>query len=162
MRKKNDLISWLTISILIALALLMAACTGGVGYDSATPTPYHSGFNVTVPPGESALLVVNDPKLGNILVDQRGFTLYIDVKDPPDGTICSEQCKATWPPLVSLGSPVVGDPSITGLVGTALLDNGVRAVTYNHQVLYNFGLVLKVGDTSGHGYNNNQWVVARP
>ena len=160
MRKKNKLISLLTISILVALALLMAACTGGASYNSATPTSF--SFKVTVPPGESALLVVNDPKLGNILVDNRGYTLYIDTKDPPDGTICSEQCKATWPPLVSTGNPVVGDALITGVVGTTLLDNGVRAVTYNHMVLYNFALALKVGDTSGNGYNSNQWVVARP
>ena len=48
---------------------------------------------------ESQLIVANDPVLGNILVDGRGFTLYMFTKDEAGKSNCTGGCLQVWPPL---------------------------------------------------------------
>ena len=39
--------------------------------------------------------------LGRILVDGRGHTLYLFMKDTRSKSACAGQCAAYWPPLVT-------------------------------------------------------------
>ena len=47
-------------------------------------------------------------KLGHILVDSKGITLYDFVKDKGTTSACYGACAALWPPLITNGKPVAG------------------------------------------------------
>ena len=148
------------ICALALFSLLFSACGGSEPAAAATATPSISG--VTAAPGVAVLKVYNDPKLGPILVNQNGLTLYQFQLDSKDTSECLSTCAATWPPLISKATPVNGDPSqITGKIGVITRPDGSPQVTYNGMPLYNFTLDNRIGDTSGNGYSG-LWSVVKP
>jgi predicted lipoprotein with Yx(FWY)xxD motif len=52
---------------------------------------------------EAALSVVDDAKLGKILVGANGMTLYMFTKDEPDKSNCTGDCLTKWPPADASG-----------------------------------------------------------
>ena len=46
-----------------------------------------------------------DPKLGKILVDGKGMTLYMYTKDDPNKSNCTAGCLTAWPPLLTRAAP---------------------------------------------------------
>jgi predicted lipoprotein with Yx(FWY)xxD motif len=58
-----------------------------------------------------------------------------------------------WPPLVTSGTPTVGNGAATSLVGTATRSGGEQQVIYNGHPLYLFSGDQKAGDTNGQGVN---------
>ena len=114
-------------------------------------------------PGALLLLlkVAADPKLGNILVDGDGMTLYMFTKDEPDKSNCAGGCLDAWPPLLALDNPAVGEGVDASLLGTAALADGSLIVTYNHMPLYFWQDDMQPGDTKGQGVND-VWFVVSP
>ena len=110
---------------------------------------------------EVTLNVATDPKLGKILVDGAGMTLYMYTKDEPDKSNCSGKCAEFWPPFITQGHPTLGDGVDASMVGTATLADGSMIVTYNHMPLYYWAKDKKPGDTTGQG-NQNVWYVVAP
>jgi predicted lipoprotein with Yx(FWY)xxD motif len=104
--------------------------------------------------------VANDPKLGNILVDGKGMTLYMFTKDEPDKSNCAGDCLAAWPPLLAVDSPSVGEGVDASLLGTADLPDGSKIVTYNKMPLYFWQADKNPGDTTGQGVNSVWYVVS--
>jgi len=120
---------------------------------SPTPTPAASM-------SEATIMVATDAKLGQVLVDGKGMTLYAYTKDGPDQSNCTGGCLTYWPPLLTLGSPTVGAGVNGSLIGSALLADGTRIVTYNHMPLYYFAKDTKPGDVSGQGVASTWFVVS--
>src|SRR4030066_2376475 len=120
------------IGLLASLSMILAACM-----PAATPTqaPAVSGASNTQPAASTSQAVINvvsDPALGNILVDDKGMTLYMFTKDGPDQSNCDAKCLANWPPLVTSGTPKAGPGVDASLIGTATLSTGQKIVTYSH------------------------------
>jgi predicted lipoprotein with Yx(FWY)xxD motif len=120
----------------------------------ATPTASASG-------SEPTINVVMDAKLGKILVDGKGMTLYIFTKDTADKSNCSADCLANWPPLLTQGKPNLGDGVDDSKIGTATLADGSKIVTYNHMPLYYWVKDTKPGDTTGQNVGK-VWFVINP
>jgi predicted lipoprotein with Yx(FWY)xxD motif len=110
---------------------------------------------------EATITVATDAKLGNILVDGKGMTLYMFTKDEPDKSNCSGKCIENWPALLTQGHPTLGEGVDASMVGTATLADGSMIVTYNHMPLYYFIKDKAPGDIVGQG-NNNVWYVVAP
>jgi predicted lipoprotein with Yx(FWY)xxD motif len=110
---------------------------------------------------EPTIMAATDAKLGQILVDGKGMTLYIFTKDGPDQSNCTGNCLANWPPLVTLGAPIIGTGADDSKVGSALLADGTKIVTYNHMPLYYFAKDTKPGDVTGQGVGG-VWFVVSP
>jgi predicted lipoprotein with Yx(FWY)xxD motif len=108
----------------------------------------------------TTLLVANDAKLGNILTDSKGMTLYTYTKDTPGTSVCYDQCAVNWPPLIVTGTPTAPD-GVTGKLGTTTRKDGSMQVTYNDKPLYLFAGDTKTGDTTGQGVGN-VWYVVNP
>jgi predicted lipoprotein with Yx(FWY)xxD motif len=122
---------------------------------SATATPSSAAFE------EPTINVVMDPKLGNILVDGKGMTLYIFTNDTADKSNCDAKCMAAWPPLLTQGHPVAGSGVDDSLLGSTTLADGRMIVTYNHMPLYYWFKDTKAGDTTGQGVGS-VWFVISP
>ncbi|GHH88952.1 lipoprotein [Streptomyces sulfonofaciens] len=118
---------------------------GGV-WHAAAPDGWKSG----VP--RPALGVLNDPKLGPILQDGNGRTLYLFTKDTPwpMKTACGTACLATWTPT---GLVSEADAKAAGLPAKTLFPfttaNGSRQESFNCWPGYTFKGDTQPGLTGG-------------
>jgi predicted lipoprotein with Yx(FWY)xxD motif len=92
-------------------------------------------------------------RLGRILVDSKGITLYDFVKDKTTKSTCYGACAALWPPLLTTGKPIAGPDVRASLLGTTKRKDGNVEVTYGGHPLYYFVTDRKPGQTTGQGVN---------
>ena len=92
---------------------------------------------------------VASSRLGRIIVDGRGRTLYLFVKDKRGKSACAGQCADFWPPLIASGRPVATGGAKASLLGTTKRADGRLQVTYNHHPLYTFVKDTRKGQTNG-------------
>jgi predicted lipoprotein with Yx(FWY)xxD motif len=121
---------------------------------ASTPAPEAASSEPTID-------VASRPSLGQYLVDGKGFTLYIFTKDGSDQSNCNASCLAKWPPLLTEGSPILGVGTDDSKIGSTLLADGRRIVTYNHMPLYYYAGDANPGDTNGQGVGS-VWYVINP
>lgn len=105
-------------------------------------------------------------KLGVILVNGKGRTLYMFVPDKRTKVTCKGQCAVVWPPLkIKAGQkPTAGGAARKGLLGTDKNPGGGRVVTYNRWPLYTYLGDSKPGQATGQAKNLNGgfWYVLSP
>ena len=105
--------------------------SAGTGYGSSQKT---SGAATG---GGAALVdVAQNPKLGPILVDSKGFTLYDFHKDQGTKSLCNGACASVWPPLMTSGAPQPQKGAKASLLGTTKRSDGSTQVTYAGHPLY--------------------------
>ena len=92
-------------------------------------------------------------RLGRILVDGKGITLYDFVKDKGGASSCYGACAALWPRLITKGKPHAGPGVRASLLGTTKRKDGKLEVTYGGHPLYYFVSDRKPGQTTGQGIN---------
>jgi predicted lipoprotein with Yx(FWY)xxD motif len=90
-------------------------------------------------------------KLGQILVNSKGHTLYMFSKDKNGKSSCSGSCAKFWPPLLQQGKVTAGPGVKASLLGKTRRSNGSMQVTYNKHPLYGFLLDKNAGQTKGEG-----------
>jgi predicted lipoprotein with Yx(FWY)xxD motif len=102
--------------------------------------------------------------LGTILVDAKGRTLYMFLKDKAKKSTCSGQCAVYWPPLLTTGKPVAKPSAKAALLGTTKRAGGKLQVTYKGHPLYRYSLDKKAGQTNGEGVNafGAHWYAVSP
>ena len=102
---------------------------------------------------KSRIAVAKHPELETILVDGKGFTLYLFTQDTADASNCTGGCARTWPPLLASQDDVqsAGEGVSSELVGSITRDDGSTQVTYNGHPLYNFSGDRNPGDSRGQG-----------
>jgi predicted lipoprotein with Yx(FWY)xxD motif len=112
----------------------------------------------------SAKVGVASSKLGRILVDQHGRTLYLFARDKKGKSACSGACVAYWPPLIASGKSHAVAGAKAALLGTIRRADGRRQVTYRHHPLYRFSGDTRKGLTSGQGLDDfgGEWWVVSP
>jgi predicted lipoprotein with Yx(FWY)xxD motif len=109
-------------------------------------------------------VAVAKTRIGRILVDSKGITLYDFVTDKGGVSGCYGACAALWPPLITKGKPHAGPGVRASLLGTTKRKDGKLEVTYNHHPLYYFATDRKPGQTTGQGVNQfgGPWWVLSP
>ena len=130
---------------------------------TAPPTPTataHPAFT-----DGPASLKVGQSRLGPILVDANGRSLYLFREDKPDRALCTSDylnCTTGWPPLMTAGRPHGQAGVKTRLVGSIhrTKPTGSQA-TYNHHPLYLYIDDEQPGDVNGQG-THNYWYVLSP
>jgi predicted lipoprotein with Yx(FWY)xxD motif len=147
-------------SKVVALALgavaLLAACGGSSSpAAAASPTPSPTGEKIAV---------ATNPKLGQILVDAKGMTVYLFVADTGTASTCYTQCATIWPPVLTTGAPQAGTGAQASLLGTTTRTDGTVEVTYAGHPLYYFFKDKAAGDVTGQGINGfgGLWWVLSP
>lgn len=102
---------------------------------------------------KSSTVKVFSSKLGQILVDNKGRTLYLFEADKNGKSACSGSCAATWPPLTA-ASPSAGSGVDGGSLATTSRPGGTQQVTYHGHPLYTYsGDGPTSGSTKGEGLN---------
>jgi predicted lipoprotein with Yx(FWY)xxD motif len=130
--------------IRIFLATLLASASGAAAIADA-----HAGSN----PAQAAKVAkvqLRKTKLGRILVDSSGFTLYRFMIDPrnKDRCVMVSECPRVWPPLTTSGRPIAGPGVNTSLLSTIRLPNGKKQVTYAGHPLYGYSPATERGETA--------------
>jgi predicted lipoprotein with Yx(FWY)xxD motif len=87
-----------------------------------------------------AKLQLHTTKLGAILVNGHGFTLYAFTKDSRDRDVCvkNKACLHAWPALTTGGKPIAGQGVSASLIGTIKVKGVGLQVTYAGHPLYTY------------------------
>jgi predicted lipoprotein with Yx(FWY)xxD motif len=148
--------AFLAIAISIAAAVVTAACGSN---------PYGGGSaNTGMASGSGATVSVGNSKVGKILVDGSGRTLYLFEADSGTTSNCYDSCAQVWPVLTTSGNPVAG-PGVNGsLLSTTKRKDGSLEVVYNGHPLYYFSGDKQPGDITGQDLNSfgAPWYVLSP
>ena len=127
-------------------ALLASACGSSSSSSSRTPAKVPSTSSA------SAALVktASNPRLGTILVNSQGLTLYHLTGELAGKFICtSSACVSTWHPLtVAAGAKPTGRVASIGVVKRP---DGTEQVTYRGMPLYTFAQDQAPGQAKGQG-----------
>jgi predicted lipoprotein with Yx(FWY)xxD motif len=106
------------------------------------------------------------PKLGTVLVNAKGLTLYMFVPDKHAKVTCVGGCAVAWPPvMLPAGAKAVAAGSAkASLLGSDSDPKGGKVVTYAHWPLYTYVGDTKPGAATGQGLNVNGglWYVLSP
>jgi predicted lipoprotein with Yx(FWY)xxD motif len=150
------------------LVLLAAAC-GGSSTPSASPSTAaaSSPSTSTAAPGASTSapaasatasaaaaaaveLKTESTKLGTVLTDDKGKTVYWFAKDTSTASACTGACATAWPPVLGMPQAASGT-TLTGRFGTIRRSDGTVQATYNGHPLYTFEGDTASGQTNGNG-----------
>ncbi len=154
--------SRLVVAGAIVGALMVAACGSGAqstasASPSTQPSPSPAANGTTI-------AVASNAKLGQILVDAAGKTLYLFVADSGSSSTCYTTCAQIWPPVLTSGPPQAGTGASASLLGTTTRNDGKTEVTYAGHPLYYFVQDKAMGDATGKGVNGfgGPWWVVSP
>jgi len=90
---------------------------------------------------------------GKILVNSKGFTIYVFTADTMNHDNCQSKpnCTGVWAPVLTKGKPAAGPGVHQSLLATTKLNSGKLQVTYHGHPLYTY-----IGDSQKHEtyYNN--------
>jgi len=157
---------------LIAM-LAIAGCGSSNDGSSSSAGAYGSGEESTKAAstkpasaeGTAAVITAaSAPKLGKIIVDSKGFTLYDFHKDKGTTSACYGGCAQVWPPILSEGKPQAGEGAMASKLGTTERKDGTTQVTYAGHPLYTFVEDKKPGDAKGNDFSSfgAEWYALQP
>lgn len=126
---------------------LLAACGGTTASDQQSPA-------ASTPATAATVAVSDNAKLGKILVDGAGRTLYLFQADTGASSTCYTACAQYWPPLLTNGAPAAGAGVSASLLGTTQRSDGSIEVTYAGHPLYYVVTDHNPGDATGQGVTN--------
>ena len=166
----NMLISRRIVSVAGAagLVVLAAACSSSTPSASSAPsaTPAATSASTSAPgsstsaPAPSATasaaaaaaveLKTESTKLGTVLADKKGKTVYWFAKDTSSTSACTGACATAWPPVLGMPQAAAGS-ALSGKFGTIRRSDGTVQATYDGHPLYTFEGDTAPGQTNGNG-----------
>jgi predicted lipoprotein with Yx(FWY)xxD motif len=146
----------MAVALLAVLGLVAAGCGG-----SASSMPKNGVAGAQHSTSSVAVKTRKINGLGVVLVNAKGRTLYVFMKDAHRHVTCTGQCASFWPPLKGAGKPKAGGAAKSKLLGLDTNPSGGKVVTYNHWPLYTFVNDTAAGQAKGWNQNLNggKWFV---
>jgi predicted lipoprotein with Yx(FWY)xxD motif len=154
--------------IAVAATLAIAGCGssndesggayGGKGGGASTATTT-AGESAPSSGSVAVLTVASAPKVGPILVDSKGFTVYDFHKDKGTTSSCYGGCAKVWPPVLTASAPQAGEGASAAKLGTTKRKDGTVQVTYAGHPLYTYVTDKKPGEATGNDIDSfgGQW-----
>ncbi|AXI80712.1 SCO0930 family lipoprotein [Peterkaempfera bronchialis] len=131
---------------------------GGGAYGDAAGSPSQAAQAAS--DSSAGVGTTDDAKLGEILVDDQGRTMYRFDKDTakPAKSNCNDACAQAWPPVPASAKDAaqVPDPS---LLGEVTRDDGSKQLTVAGWPMYLYAADSAPGQTNGQGVNQVWWAV---
>jgi predicted lipoprotein with Yx(FWY)xxD motif len=166
--------SSIAIAALALIAVLAIAGCGGSSDSSSSGGAYGSGGGSSTSTsasskpasaGTTAIVSVSSvPKLGQVIVDSKGFTLYDFHKDNGAKSACYGPCAGIWPPLTTEGAPQAKGGAVASKLGTTKRNDGTVQVTYAGHPLYTYTADTKPGEANGNDFSSygGEWYALQP
>lgn len=157
-----------------AAALAAAAATAAAavptrpsaGAAAGSTSAAGAATDAAAPAGATATTTIRTARtrFGTILVDGRGFTLYLFTRDGRGPSRCSGACARAWPPFFVTGTLRAAGGASAAKLGTTRRSNGRRQVTYDGKPLYYYVHETRAGqifcqDVFEFG---GRWLIVRP
>ena len=128
----------------IVVMVTLAAMLGSVGFLVA-------GSIARSATQANGTVSLRKTKLGEVLVNSKGHTLYMFARDKNGKSSCSGSCAKFWPPYLQHGKVTAGSGVKASLLGTTRRSNSSMQITYKKHPLYGFALDKRAGQTNGEG-----------
>lgn len=113
----------------------------------------------------AAVVTVNVvPKLGKVIVNEEGMTLYDFHKDKGTTSSCYGACAGVWPPLTTEGNPTGAMGVSASKLGTTKRNDGTTQVTFAGHPLYTYTGDSKPGEANGNDITTygGEWYALMP
>jgi predicted lipoprotein with Yx(FWY)xxD motif len=147
--------------------VLLLGLTAAAATTLATATAFATGSAKTS--AKTTVVKISTrklPKLGTVLVNSKGRTLYMFVPDKRKRVTCVRTCARIWPPvkLPKGAKAVAAGKAKASLLGSDRNPAGGRVVTYNKWPLYTYITDTAPGQAKGQALNLNGglWYVLSP
>ncbi|MGN6816951.1 MAG: COG4315 family predicted lipoprotein [Solirubrobacterales bacterium] len=149
-------------ALLALLALVIAGCGGGGSTTSETEVENGAKASASSENksassessessgGKVAVISLGHTKVGMVLVDSNGMTLYDFHKDKGTTSSCYGPCEQAWPPVTTEGKPTVGNGASTSKLSVTKRKDGTTQVVYAGHPLYTFVEDKKPGEANGN------------
>ncbi|WP_151475606.1 SCO0930 family lipoprotein [Streptomyces albicerus] len=136
--------------------------SAGVGASPGTETGAAGQGAAAQAQSAGQLAVADTDKLGEVVTDSAGMTLYRfdkDTAEPPKSN-CDGDCATAWPPVPASGAtaPIGVDKTLLGEVTRA---DGTKQLTIDGWPMYRYAKDTKAGDTNGQGVGGT-WYASAP
>jgi predicted lipoprotein with Yx(FWY)xxD motif len=146
-------------AVAIAVVTIAAAAVAVLALGrSSTPAAPRAAAPATATPEPSVR--VAKTKLGRILVNGQGRTLYLYVKDRGAKSACSRRCSQVWPPATVSGAPTAGPGVAAAKLTTTRGADHRRQLVYNGHPLYTLTADVRPGQINGEGFLGMWYVVS--
>lgn len=139
-------------------AALLAACGSSSSSESSSASGGGSSSGGAAAGSSPTIQVGSTAKLGQVLTDASGKTLYYFLPEKGGTIACTGGCASTWPPATVSGTPIAGS-GITGTLGVVARSDGSSQMTYQQWPLHTYSGDMAAGDTNGQGIAG-QWFAA--
>lgn len=138
--------------------------SGGGGYGSGSGSTTTASSESTSGGTPAIVSATTVPKLGKVIVDAKGFTLYDFHKDKGGQSTCYGACAKVWPPLLTEGKPQIREGAMASRLGTATRKDGTLQVTYAGWPLYTYAADQRPGDANGNDIDSfgAEWYALLP
>jgi predicted lipoprotein with Yx(FWY)xxD motif len=99
-----------------------------------------------------------------VLVNSKGYTLYLFEKDESDESYCNGACAQVWPAVTTQGEPQASGAVDASKLGTVKREDGTTQVTYAGHPLYTYVKDTKPGQANGNEVDSfgAEWYALQP
>jgi predicted lipoprotein with Yx(FWY)xxD motif len=164
---------------IVGLPIFLAACGAPGGLYGSAPAPSSTAAPAAsasasatpaataaaTPVAPASVTAAQNMRLGTILTNPQGRTLYYFLPERGGKIVCSSSaCTSYWPPSLTAGGNPTGGPGVTGQLGLIGRASGAQQITYNTWPLYTFSGDSAPDQTNGQGVVGfgGKWLVATP
>ena len=146
----------LTAAAIAVVTITAAAIAAILLTRSSTPAAPRAATPAATAPSVRAAKT----RLGRILVNGQGRTLYLYMKDRGTKSACSRRCAQVWPPATVSGAPTAGPGVAAAKLTTARGAGNRRQLVYNGHPLYTLTADVRPGQINGEGFLGTWYVVS--
>jgi predicted lipoprotein with Yx(FWY)xxD motif len=139
----------------ITPAVLALAACGSSSSGGGSTSGQSSAASATPP----VLKVASKAKVGSILVDAQGRTLYRYMPDHGGKSTCTGACAKFWPPATIQGSGPLSAAGVKGTVSTTTRPDGTKQLAFDGNPLYRFANDRTTAAANGQGVQHIWFVV---
>ena len=134
-----------------ALVVLASACAGGGTTQGAASGSSGGHANAAKATSSAVAVNVRNTKLGKVLVDAKGRTLYMFTIDKGGKSNCTGACLKYWPVVTAPAGKPKEPSAVTAKLGVTTARNGSRQLTAGGWPLYLYAGDNAPGDIHGQG-----------
>ncbi len=159
---------WAAPVLAAAAAAVLAACgssssPGATSTHSPATQPQANSSSSSSTSTSGTVIGTRSTKLGTVLVNAQGHTLYWFAKDTATTSNCTGTCATYWPPVIGKPAAAAGASLPKGF-GSITRSGGQVQATYDGHPLYTYAADTSAGMTSGNGANlsGGKWWAMTP